>query len=196
MSLVIAAFNNEIGVLAHDGRAKNHNGEIIDEHYSKSFQVNENVVVGYAGDTYYCSLMIELLKDTVDLDSASVVDVYKAFRLPDKVIKDLKKNISMRFIILGKNRNNNVKCYAIDCIEGNYTMTPISRKDIDGINYVHAYNGSHGNYNDIIQKTLVDRIAKETNLDHALELGLCEVICKVAEFDDSVNTNVTTISLS
>lgn len=195
MSLVIAAFNNEIGVLAHDGRAKIHNGEIIDEHYSKSFQVNENVVVGYAGDTYYCSLMIELLKDTVDLDSASVVDVYKAFRLPDKVIKDLKKTISMRFIILGKNSNNILKCYVVDCIDGNYTIAPVKRKDIDGINYVHAYNGSHGNYNDIIQKTLADRITKETNLDHALELGLCEVICKVAEFDDSVNANVITICI-
>ena len=196
MSLVIAAFNNEIGVLAHDGRAKNQDGEIIDEHYNKSFQVNENVVVGYAGDAFYCDLMIGLLKDTIDLESASVIDVYKAFRLPDEVINDLKNNISMRFIILGKNRNSNIKCFVIDCIDGNSTMIPISRKEIDGINYVHAYNGSQGDYNDIIQKTLADRIIKETNLDHALELGLCEVICKVAEFDDSVNANVTTISLS
>lgn len=195
MSLVIAAFNNEIGVLAHDGRAKNQDGEIIDEHYNKSFQVNENVVVGYAGDAYYCDLMIGLLKDTIDLESASVIDVYKAFRLPDEVVNDLKKNISMRFIILGKNRNSNIKCFVIDCIDGNYTMTPVNRKDIDGINYVHAYNGSHGDYNEIIKNTLADRISKENDLNHALELGLCEAICKVAEFDDSVNTNMTTISI-
>ena len=101
MSLVIAAFNNEIGVLAHDGRAKNQDGEIIDEHYNKSFQVNENVVVGYAGDAFYCDLMIGLLKDTIDLESASVIDVYKAFRLPDEVINDLNNYTKLSV----KNRN-------------------------------------------------------------------------------------------
>lgn len=109
MSLVIVAFTREFGVLACDGRVTDSDNNAICEDFKKYHQVNDHVIVGFAGQANRCQIMIDYLDEQLasqEKSQISVVDVYKHLQLPVVQSQLLNTDVNMKFLILVKTKTH------------------------------------------------------------------------------------------
>ena len=143
MSLVIVAFTREFGVLACDGRVTDSDNNAIYEDFKKYHQVNDHVVVGFAGQANRCQIMIDYLDEQLasqEKSQISVVDVYKHLQLPVVQSQLLNTDVNMKFLILGKNKNSQVRCFSVD-YHGDYDACPVKMAPLGDLGFAE-YSGT------------------------------------------------------
>lgn len=185
MSFVICLATSSYGIMMSDGRVMNDN-VIIREDYQKYVCLNDELIIGYAGDAQFCTSCIALSFPELKCGSSDVLFAFqKVYDKAFAIIHDsrLTKPITSMFLFLGKNRNDTLQIKTLQIIDNCFEVLdflPSSEKDI---RYACAGTDAISNTTMLLSSSI------HAKNGHIIE-GLKEAIRVVSTKDESVNNNI------
>ncbi|MGG7077608.1 hypothetical protein [Clostridium sardiniense] len=118
MSLVMGVGNKEFILFAGEQRCTNQDGDILSENYKKVYKINDNVIIGFCGDSTYCKIITKhLFDDTFSKDDILNLTYKEVFNLiksqfksvVEQVEADTKYRKANAYIIVGGKFNRELK---------------------------------------------------------------------------------------
>ena len=176
MSFVIGFATPDFAIIASDGRSTYQDGSVASEYYNKTKQINENVIVGFAGETALCESVLSSFEEsflwTVETASSQVKQ-----RLN---LLNLQAPRKCSFIIAGINSKGEIELDATGISSG----LQITRQKPTAQDFVYATLSPDNIDGDQI-------FVKNFNSKswESIEEPFTSSIFEVAMLDSSVNTN-------
>ena len=182
MSFVICICGTNFSVMMSDGRmVKIPENTVVREDFPKVIKINNNVALAYTGDPVPTRIAIDKLSN-YDIENLSLETIESIII---QQLKMLNLNIlGVRLIFSGKDKENKFVIH-VAFSNNNFEIDKIY-PSIEGITYACSGN-NEALCNSIIQRNFYNaRISTAEQLEHLMS----KCIYEVAEFDETVNTNI------
>lgn len=187
MSFVIGFATTDAAIIISDGRCTDRSGRIITEHYNKTRRINNNVIIGFSGETILCEKAISSLNTPTSILAVSCPSInnYTVEDVSNNICNYLKylhlpatRNCS--FIVAGFNKSKCIELATFGIANGlNIRRLIPSTENLQYITL--SPEGVNGNR--IVYRQLTE--VRHRSIDDALK----DAISEVALISRSVNSN-------
>lgn len=122
MSLVMGVGNKDFILFAGEQRCINQEGDIVSESYKKVHKINDNVIIGFCGDSTYCEIITKYLFDDtlskqvkLKVSYEEVLSLIKSqFKsVVEQVEADTKYRKAKAYVIIGGKMDGKLKLSAL-----------------------------------------------------------------------------------
>ncbi|WP_148550654.1 hypothetical protein [Paraclostridium bifermentans] len=122
MSLVMGVGNKDFILFAGEQRCIGQDGHVVSESYKKVHKINDNVIIGFCGDSTYCEIITKyLFDDTLSKEvklKATYEEIFSLIKsqfksVVNQVEADTKYRKANAYIIIGGNVNGKLKLSAL-----------------------------------------------------------------------------------
>lgn len=101
-------------------------------------------------------------------------------------------SVNMKFLVLGKTRASQIRCCSID-YNGGYKVEQVKYDNNSILRFASAYNGEYGDYNSIIEESIIETMKYRDKPIECVVEGLTKTIKTLSSFDDSVNDHISSV---
>lgn len=108
MSVVLSYTDNQIAVIASDGRVVDQRGNIVSENCNKTMKLNNQVIVGFAGNHGVCENIINLLTQPNKQPILQTLYVDDIVPVLSRLLNTIPQNELAGFLVSGIARNGKI----------------------------------------------------------------------------------------
>lgn len=112
MSVVLSYADENMAIIAGDGRVVDTNNNIVSENYEKVKKINEHVIIGYVGEVTPCECISALLTKEENQDTISNLYVEDIVDFVEMYYKTMPHEARVGFLICGISKNSKI-CAAL-----------------------------------------------------------------------------------
>ena len=190
MSLVMGVGNKDFILFAGEQRCTNQDGDVVSESYKKVHKINDNIIIGFCGDSTYCEIITKyLFDDTLSNQVKQKLSYEEVFSLiksqfksvVEQVEEDTKYRKAKAYITIGGNTNGKLKLSSLfyqDTLE-------INEFDLDSVEpkLIVLESGKYDHNSKIVQEFSKNPIISAKNLT----LIFAKVVADGVKEDNSIN---------
>lgn len=178
-------------IITSDGRVCGENGSILQENYKKIDRINSKVAVAYAGNKYFCELIVKTTKQICNnLDNICIEEFHKNLTDISKNTFDNlnNSNLKCQFIVGGITNNNSLGILTLST-NNDFKIT---QHYVDSNNVICFASASSNSFDN---QSLNDNLCELVSSGKILYVSdfykvINDTYREVALIDDSVNTEI------
>lgn len=108
MSVVLSCADENIAIIASDGRVTDKELNIVHEDYNKTVRVNDRTIMGFSGNFARCQNIVKLIQNPENKNFVQTLYPEDIALFVEKMLSDEPLETLCNFIICGINKNKKI----------------------------------------------------------------------------------------